>query len=66
MNKFVAGAGLTAVSLAPLSAFAAVDITGITAAFGDVTTAVAAIGVLMVGAIGAGIAYRWVVAFLAK
>lgn len=43
-----------------------VDVAAATDALGDVGTAVAAIGVAMVAAISAGIAYRWIVAFLAK
>lgn len=43
-----------------------IDVTAATGALEQVGVAVAAIGVAMVAAIAAGIAYRWVVAYLAK
>lgn len=61
------GAGVGAVMLSGAAmAQSAVDVSDATGALGEVGTAVAAIGLAMVAAISAGIAYRWIVAFLAK
>ena len=48
------------------SAETGIDVSDAESALSDVATAVAAIGVLMVAAAAAGIAYRWVTAFLVK
>lgn len=68
VNRFSVGAGLSALALAPMAAFAqtTVDVTDATGALEQVGVAVVAIGVAMVAAISAGIVYRWIVAFLAK
>jgi hypothetical protein len=58
--------GVYALAATPLLASAQVDVTDATGALGDVGTAVGLIGLAMVAAISAGIAYRWIVAFLAK
>lgn len=44
----------------------AIDITAVTGGLDQVAVAIAAIGVAMVATIGGSIAYRWIVAFLAK
>lgn len=59
----VAGAGLLA---AAGSAQAQLDVTSVTDAFGDATTAVGAIAAVMLGVVGAGIAIRWTLGFLLK
>lgn len=64
----LAGA-VASTALVSNSAFAqaaAIDVSDATDAMAQVGVAVAAIGVAMVAAIAAGIAYRWVVAYLAK
>jgi len=66
MQKYGTGTALTVTALAPFSAFAQVDTSDATGSLAEVGTAVAAIGVAMIAAISAGIAYRWIVAFLAK
>lgn len=67
-SKFVAGTALVSTALVASPAFAqsAIDVSDATGALAEVGTAVALIGVAMVAAIAAGIAYRWIVAFLAK
>lgn len=70
-KRFVVPAGVLATSLAPFAAFAqanaaAVDVSSVTGSLAEVGVAVGLIGIAMVAAISAGIAYRWVVAFLAK
>lgn len=69
MKRFAVPVGVVATSMAPFAAMAqtaAVDVSEATGSLAEVGTAVALIGVAMVAAISAGIAYRWVVAFLAK
>lgn len=59
----------SALAFSPVLAFAQaapVDVSDATDQLAAVGTAVVAIGVAMVAAIAAGIAYRWIVAFLAK
>lgn len=66
-NKFLQSSAVVATALSPALAFAqAVDVTAATDSLAQVGTAVALIGVAMIAAISAGIAYRWVVAYLAK
>lgn len=56
---------VTAGTLAAASAAQAqVDTTAVTAAFADATTAVGAIGAVMLGVIAAGIAIKWVLGFV--
>jgi len=65
MKRFLVPA-VAALAVASGSAFAQVDTSDATDALASVATAVGAIGLAMVAAISAGIAYRWVTAFLAK
>lgn len=67
-GKVLAGAALASTALVSTSAFAqdSIDVTVATEALGQVSTAVALIGVAMISAIAGGIAYRWIVAFMAK
>lgn len=69
MKRFAVPAGVVATSMVPFAAMAqatAVDVAGATGSLAQVGVAVGLIGIAMVAAISAGIAYRWVVAFLAK
>lgn len=69
LKRFAVPAGVVATSMAPFAAMAeaaSVDVSAATDSLSQVGTAVALIGVAMVAAISAGIAYRWVTAFLAK
>lgn len=54
---YAAGVGLGAVSLASQ---AALDLTGVTTALGDITTAVTTVGGIMVGAAAVAVAFKWV------
>lgn len=60
----------SAVSLGAVSnvalAQSSIDVSEAVSGFADVGTAVAAVGAAMIAAIVAGIAFRWVVAYLAK
>lgn len=66
VSKVGVGAGALLASGMALAQATPVDVTEATGALEQVGTAVALIGVAMVAAISAGIAYRWIVAFLAK
>lgn len=71
LKRFAVPAGVVATAMAPFAAMAqasqsTVDVSAATGSLAEVGTAVALIGVAMVAAISAGIAYRWVTAFLAK
>lgn len=67
-TKLALAGAVASTALVSNSAFAqtAIDVSEATDAMAQVGVAVAAIGVAMVAAIAAGIAYRWVVAYLAK
>lgn len=67
-SKLFAGSAVLSTALVATPAFAqsAIDVSSVTDGFADVGVAVAAIGVAMIAAIAAGIAYRWIVAYLAK
>lgn len=67
-TKLALAGAVASTALVSNSAFAqtAIDVSDATDAMAQVGVAVAAIGVAMVAAIAAGIAYRWVVAYLAK
>lgn len=67
-TKLALAGAVASTALVSNSAFAqtALDVSDATDALAQVGVAVAAIGVAMVAAIAAGIAYRWVVAYLAK
>lgn len=69
-SKLFAGSAVLSTALVAAPAFAqsasAIDVSSVTDGFADVGVAVAAIGVAMIAAIAAGIAYRWIVAYLAK
>lgn len=67
-KRFAVPAGVVATAMVPFAAMAqaTVDVADATDSLAQVGVAVGLIGVAMVAAISAGIAYRWVVAFLAK
>lgn len=69
-SKLFAGSAVLSTALVATPAFAqsatAIDVSSVIDGFSDVGVAVAAIGVAMIAAIAAGIAYRWIVAYLAK
>lgn len=68
MNKFFSKCGKwlagASVAITPVIASAAVDVTAVTGAFGDASTGVAAIALVMLGVVAAGIAVKWVLGFL--
>jgi hypothetical protein len=67
MEKVIGYSLVGAMAILPAIGMAdGVNVTAATGALSDVATAVAAIGALMVTAAAAGIAYRWVTAFLVK
>lgn len=66
LTKLGAGLGATLATGSVFAQAAAVDVTDATGALAEVGIAVGLIGLAMVAAISAGIAYRWIVAFLAK
>lgn len=66
LKRVALPSALVAMAAVPGMAFAQVDISAATGGLEEVGVAVAAIGVVMIAAISAGIAYRWIVAFLAK
>lgn len=64
MNKLFALLGAFVATSMPVVASAAVDVTAVTGAFGDASTGVAAIALVMLGVVAAGIAVKWVLGFL--
>ena len=67
VSGVVKKAGVVALSLAPLGAFATgADVSAATGALTDAATAIASVGALMIAAASAGIVFRWVTAFLVK
>ena len=56
----------SAMVVSPAFAQTAIDVSAATDGLEQVGVAVAAIGLAMIAAIAAGIAYRWIVAYLAK
>lgn len=65
-QKIGLGAALTSTAFVASASPGGIDITAATSALSNAGTAVAAVGVAMVAAAAAGIAYRWVTAFLVK
>lgn len=66
LKKVGLGVGLTAVSGMAMAQAQAIDVGSATTAFSNAATAVGLIGVGMVALAAAGIAYRWVTAYLLK
>lgn len=64
LGKALALGALAVVATAALPAFAAADVSGAVAGFTEVGTAVSTIGQVMLGAVAAGIVYKWVTAFI--
>ena len=65
-SKVAAGATAMVGGIGSVMAETDIDVSAAESALGDVATAVGVIGVAMVAAAAAGIAYRWVTAFLVK
>lgn len=61
LYKYVRRFGVVSLAVAaPTAAMAAVDLTGVTASFTDLTTALGTVGGLILAAAGTAIVFKWV------